>query len=137
MANDLYHQNPALRFLRIPATESTKIVVEDRQNGLSKTQFDIRIGSSGLYDLMRWLVQKVNAYEAKAVRRQRKTSRRTGPASAKVSPVRQRLAVQVLIKNAVCIICHTFAVSCCFADMVNLRNELRMSSSRGALSLTN
>jgi hypothetical protein len=98
-------QNPALRLLSIPATESTKIVVEDRQNWLSKAHFDVRMGSSGLYDLMRWLVQKVRAYEGRVARRQKKYSRRAGSKFESVSAVRERLAVRVLIKNAVCIPC--------------------------------
>jgi hypothetical protein len=78
-------------------------VVEDHQSDSRTAHFDVRYGSEGMYDLMRWLVQKVRAHEAKVARRQRKSSHRAGLAAAKESPVRQRLAVQVLIRNAVCI----------------------------------
>jgi hypothetical protein len=135
MGTNLFCQNPALRLLSIPATESTKIVVEDRQNWLSKAHFDVRLGSSGLYDLMRWLVQKARAYEGKVVRRQRKCSRRAGSKSEEVSAIRERLAVRVLIKNAVCLPYHRYIVSCCFTDIMNLRSELRRSFTRRVLNL--
>jgi hypothetical protein len=65
LADKSPYQHGGLRFLRIPATVSTKIVVEDRQNGAHKTHFNVRIGSAGMYDLMRCLAYKARTYEAK------------------------------------------------------------------------
>ena len=76
-------------------------MVQDRQNGIRKTLFDITIGSTGWFDIMRWLVQKVRAEAAKAPRRQRKASRRADSLAVKVSPARQRIDIKVLIRNAV------------------------------------
>ena len=126
----------ALRFLRIPATTSTKVIFEDQQNGSPKVHFDIRIGSEGMYDLMCWLVQRVRAHVSKAARRQHKTSRRADLVSAQRSPIRQTLAVQVLIRMR-CVA--SLYRSSCLDDLLIcsiFRNELRMSSARKALSST-
>lgn len=101
LANISVYQHAGLRSLRIPATLSTKILVEDPENNSDEIRFDIRSGSGGMYNLMRWLVQKARAHEARIFRRQRKSSHRTGSAKRPVSRVRQRLAVKVLIRNAV------------------------------------
>lgn len=90
----------ALCSLRIPATVSSNVVVEDHQNGSCNIHFDVRCIWDGMYCLMRCLTQKVGAFQAKVVRRRRNTSRRGTSLAAKSSPVRQRLAVQVLIRNA-------------------------------------
>lgn len=92
--------HPALRFLRIPATTSTKIVVKDQQDDSRKAHFDIRLGSYGMHDLMRWLVQKSKGSGITASRPQLKPYRCPRSKAGKGSPVRQRLVVQVLIRNA-------------------------------------
>jgi hypothetical protein len=96
--------------LHIPPSKSTKVVVEDQHNTTLTTRFDVRSGSEETYKLMHWLVQRVRAYEAKPfriARRQFESSCRIKFATPEKSrvrkrlAVRERLAVQVLIRNAV------------------------------------
>ena len=135
MANGSVYQHGGLRFLRIPATLSTKIVVEDRENDTDEIRFEIRSGSDGTYNLMRWLTQKARAYEAGVFRYQRKSSRRAGSAKRPVSSITQRLVVKVLIKNTVSMGLW-LTTSACFTDMSIVRNEWRRNYCRKASSLS-
>lgn len=99
-STNLRGQNKALRSVRIPATTSTRVVIEDKSRW-PKFGFDIRSGSEGMYHLICWLLRKAGMLAATAVERQFKPTRRRRFKASKLSPARQRLAVQVLIKNAV------------------------------------
>jgi hypothetical protein len=81
-----------------------KIVVENIKDDSREARFEVRYrshGMHGMHDLIRFLAQKAAVYEAKHARPGSKSSHRARTKKENLSPVRQRLAVQVLIKNAV------------------------------------
>lgn len=111
------------------------MVIEDQSECSPKAGFDIRTGSKGMYNLIRWLLQKAGMLAVTAVERQFKPSRRRRFKATSVSPARQRLAVQVLIKNAVCTTIHLRCVAQSLIKSI-FRKKSKTSSRTKALALT-
>lgn len=92
--------HPSLCFLRVPATTSTKVFVEDTDDKSRSRYFDLKFRAYGLFNLMSWLVEKAKVNGPKVIKSQRKSLRHARKVADKESPVRQRLLAQVLIRNA-------------------------------------